>query len=279
MIETNKENNLENKNPTNNDDKYYNLKEKLLSADINNSNNNKKDDENILISMPKHNEETAFSENIEEEINSPQQNNENLTNTKKSKHQNNNKNDVKKNDIISLYEDDKNDITNITIPEFRNSNIDRNSFQKMVEENNKIIDKKIIDQENNTNIPKIKIFLLIVELILGILLAISSIFILFVLYKDDIVDQKLISFIIEPIIFIISIFGILPYKGKSCKKIIIYLYLWEGLFLFPFSFYSISIIKDKNFYNICNRILISRIVFLIVQFLNFILSLILKIDI
>lgn len=279
MTETNKENNLENKNPTNNDDKYYNLKEKLLSADINNSNNNKKDDENILISMPKHNEETAFSENIEEEINSPQQNNENLTNTKKSKHQNNNKNDVKKNDIISLYEDDKNDITNITIPEFRNSNIDRNSFQKMVEENNKIIDKKIIDQENNTNIPKIKIFLLIVELILGILLAISSIFILFVLYKDDIVDQKLISFIIEPIIFIISIFGILPYKGKSCKKIIISLYIWEGLFLFPFSFYSISIIKDKNFYNICNRILISRIVFLIVQFLNFILSLILKIDI
>lgn len=279
MIETNKENNLENKNPTNNDDKYYNLKEKLLSADINNSNNNKKDDENILISMPKHNEETAFSENIEEEINSPQQNNENLINIKKSKHQNNNKNDVKKNDIISLYEDDKNDITNITIPEFRNSNIDRETFQKMVEENNKIIDKKIIDQENNTNIPKIKIFLLIVELILGILLAISSIFILFVLYKDDIVDQKLISFIIEPIIFIISIFGILPYKGKSCKKIIISLYIWEGLFLFPFSFYSISIIKDKNFYNICNRILISRIVFLIVQFLNFILSLILKIDI
>ncbi len=279
MTETNKENNLENKNPTNNDDKYYNLKEKLLSADINNSNNNKKDDENILISMPKHNEETAFSENIEEEINSPQQNNENLTNTKKSKHQNNNKNDVKKNDIISLYEDDKNDITNITIPEFRNSNIDRETFQKMVEENNKIIDKKIIDQENNTNIPKIKIFLLIVELILGILLAISSIFILFVLYKDDIVDQKLIYFIIEPIIFIISIFGILPYKGKSCKKIIISLYIWEGLFLFPFSFYSISIIKDKNFYNICNRILISRIVFLIVQFLNFILSLILKIDI
>ena len=278
MTETNEENNLENKNPTNNDDKYYNLKEKLLSADINNSNNNKKDDENILISMPKHNEETAFSENIEEEINSPQQNNENLTNTKKSKHQNNNKNDVKKNDIISLYEDDKNDITNITIPEFRNSNIDRETFQKMVEENNKIIDKKIIDQENNT-IPKIKIFLLIVELILGILLAISSIFILFVLYKDDIVDQKLISFIIEPIIFIFSIFGILPYKGKSCKKIIISLYLWEGLFLFPFSFYSISIIKDKNFYNICNRILISRIVFLIVQFLNFILSLILKIDI
>ena len=276
MTETNKENNLENKNPTNNDDKYYNLKEKLLSADINNSNNNKKDDENILISMPKHNEETAFSENIEEEINSPQQNNENLINIKKSKHQNNNKNDVKKNDIISLYEDDKNDITNITIPEFRNSNIDRETFQKMVEENNKIIDKKIIDQENNTNIPKIKIFLLIVELILGILLAISSIFILFVLYKDDIVDQKLISFIIEPIIFIISIFGILKEK---CKKIIISLYLWEGLFLFPFSFYSISIIKDKNFYNICNRILISRIVFLIVQFLNFILSLILKIDI
>ena len=96
---------------------------------------------------------------------------------------------------------------------------------------------------------------------------------------DDIVDQKYISFFIEPIIFIISILGIIPYKGKSLKIIIISLYLWEGLFLFPLSFYSISIIKNKNFYYICFKIDIARIILLSVQFMNFVISLILKIDI
>ena len=146
-------------------------------------------------------------------------------------------------------------------------------------ENNKKNFKKMIEKEKNTITSRFQIILLTIELILGILLAISSVFILFILYKDDIIEQKYISFIVEPIIFIISIIGILPYKGKSCKKIIISLYLWEGLFLFPFSFYSISIVKDKNYYNICFRILLARIFLLSTQFINFIISLIFKIEI
>ena len=204
------------------------------------------------------------------------QNNENINNNKNNR-QYDKKNRIKKNDSeYSLELCSKNDIT---IPEFSNSNINRNSFQKMVEENNKIIDKKIIEKEKDTNISKIRIFLFIIELIFGILLTISSISILIIIYMDDIVDQKYISFFIEPIIFIISILGIIPYKGKSLKIIIISLYLWEGLFLFPLSFYSISIIKDKNFYNICFKIDIVRIILLVAQFMNFVISLILKIDI
>ena len=149
----------------------------------------------------------------------------------------------------------------------------------MIKENNKKKDKKIIKKEKNTITSRFQIFLLSIKLILGTLLAISSVFILIILYKDDIIEQKYISFIVEPIIFIISIIGILPYKGKSCKKIIISLYLWEGLFLFPFSFYSISIVKDKNYYNICFRILLARIFLLSTQFINFIISLIFKIEI
>ena len=276
MSNSNKENNPGHKNHRKHSKKDNNLKEKLLSENKSNKISNKKDGENIVVAIPNYKEETSFTENMEEETNIPLQNNENINNNKNNR-QYDKKNRIKKNDSeYSLELCSKNDIT---IPEFSNSNINRNSFQKMVEENNKIIDKKIIEKEKDTNISKIGIFLFIIELIFGILLSISSISILIIIYMDDIVDQKYISFFIEPIIFIISILGIIPYKGKSLKIIIISLYLWEGLFLFPLSFYSISIIKNKNFYYICFKIDIARIILLSVQFMNFVISLILKIDI
>lgn len=287
MLDTKKENNLENKNPNNSKDRNIQLKQNLLSEYVNN--NKKKEEENFLISIPKiGNEETAFTENIEEEI----QNNDYIQtietkNNHKNKNNENNIND-KKNDkkmevnLTSLEKENKNNLTNltnITIPEFRNSNLSRNSFQKIVEENNKDIDKKIIEQKNNNVISKLAILLLIIEIFLGILLSISSIVILLIFFKDNIVNQKYIAFLVEPIVFLISLIGIIPYKGKSCKKIIISLYLWEGLFLFPLSFYSKSVINDKHLNNLCNRILIARIYLLSVQFVIFILSLILKINI
>ena len=282
MLDTNKENNLENKNPNNSNDRNIQLKQNLLSEYGNN--NKKKEEENFLISIPKiGNEETAFTENIEEEI----QNNDYIQtietkNNHKNKNNENSNND-KKNDqkleATSFEKDNKNNLTNITIPEFRNSNLSRNSFQKIVEENNKDIDKKIIEHKNNNAISKLAILLLIIEIFLGILLCISSIIILLIFFKDNIVNQKFIAFLVEPIVFLISLIGIIPYKGKSCKKIIISLYLWEGLFLFPLSFYSKSVIEDKHLNNLCNRILIARIYLLSVQFVIFILSLILKINI
>ena len=101
----------------------------------------------------------------------------------------------------------------------------------MIKENNKKKDKKIIKKEKNTITSRFQIFLLSIKLILGTLLAISSVFILIILYKDDIIEQKYISFIVEPIIFIISIIGILPYKGKSCKKLL-YLYIYGKDYFF-----------------------------------------------
>ena len=276
MNDSNKENNPFHKNLRKHSKKDNNLKEKLLSEDKNKKTSNKKDKENIELSIPKHNEETAFTENMEKEMIILPQNNENINNNNNNR-QYDKKNRIKKDDnenSMEVYS--KNDIS---ITEFRNSNINRDSFQKMVEESKKKINKKIIEKENDTIISKIGIFLYIIELIFGIVLTISSISILLIIYMDDIVDQKYISFFVEPIIFIISILGIIPYKGKNFKIIIISLYLWEGLFLFPLSFYSISIIKDNKFYNICFKIIIARIIILSAQFINFVISLILKIDI
>ena len=63
MHDINEENSQNKIIPRNNDNKDYNLKENLLSEDINNNVGDKKDEENIVISIPKHNEETAFTEN------------------------------------------------------------------------------------------------------------------------------------------------------------------------------------------------------------------------
>ena len=174
MLEVSKENNLENIN-----DKNSKLKQNLLSEYVNNS--NKKNLEKFLTSLPKAgNEETAFTENIEEEmqINDyiPLIENKNTLINKND----NKTNDKKKSKKIEVNihlseEDNKNNLTNITIPEFNNSNLNRNYFQNIIEENNKEIGKKI-RQKNNIIIFKLKIIL---EIFLGIFLSISSIIILF----------------------------------------------------------------------------------------------------
>ena len=284
MIETYKEN-LQEINLNNYMSLNTQLKDQLLSEDT--TKHKKNEDKNILDPFPKlGNEETTYTENIEEELfhNMTQNNdytpsielkNENIINKEKKE---NIQNVSRKKTYISIDECNKNDLTDTTIQVFKDSNINRESFLNKVKQNKEEIDKKKREQ-NIKNITKIKIILLIIEIILGILLSISSFAILFILFKDNIINQKLISVIVEPIIFLISIIGILPYKGKSCKKIVVALYLWEGLFLFPFSFYSNSGIKDANLYVISNRILFSRLCLLVIQFLNFIVSLVMEINI
>ena len=284
MIETYKEN-LQEINLNNYMSLNTQLKDQLLSE--NTTKHKKNEDKNILDPFPKlGNEETTYTENIEEELfHNMTQNkdytpsielkNENIINKEKKE---NIQNVSRKNNNISIDEYNKNDLSDTTIQVFKDSNINRESFTNKVKQNKEEIDKKKREQ-NIKNISKIKIILLIIEIILGILLSISSFAILFILFKDNIINEKLISFIVEPIIFLISIIGILPYKGKSCKKIVVALYLWEGLFLFPISFYSNSGIKDTNLYVISNRILFSRLCLLVIQFLNFIVSLVMKINI
>ena len=157
----------------------------------------------------------------------------------------------------------KNDVTNTTIPKFRNSNMNRESFQKIVELNNNKTDKAI-NEKNNSK---------------AILLSISSIVILIIIYKDSIINQKLISLVIEPIVFCISFIGIIPYKGRGCKKIVLSLYLWEGLFLIPFSFYVKTAVEDEDLKDIFNITLYARIFILSSQIVNFLLSLLLGINI
>ena len=284
MIETYKEN-LQEINLNNYMSLNTQLKDQLLSEDT--TKHKKNEDKNILDPFPKlGNEETTYTENIEEELfhNMTQNNdytpsielkNENIINKEKKE---NIQNVPRKSTDISIDECNKNDLTDTTIQVIKDSNINRESFVNKVKQNKEEIDKKKKEQ-NIKNISKIKIILLIIEIILGILLSISSFAIIFILFKDNIINKKLISVVVEPIILLISIIGILPYKGKSCKKIVVALYLWEGLFLFPFSFYSNSGIKNANLYVIINRILFSRLCLLIIQFLNFIVSLVMKINI
>ena len=272
MLDSNKENNLENKNPKKIINTNSKLKEKLLTE-------NKKEEENFLKILPK-TEETGATENTEEEnIDNPltiknKNKKRNKTKNNRNKHKEINKNQNNKKPTSIPLEDIHNDSSNITIPSFRNSNINRESFGDKLEQKDKKNDKKI---ENNNSI--LKIILLIIEIFLGILICISSILVLLILFKDYIEDKKKIGFIVEPIIFFITVIGIIPYKGKNYQKIVVSLYLWEGLFLFPFSFYSNSGIKDEFLNDICYKILIARIFLLLFQLFNFILSLILKINI
>ena len=255
MLDSNKENNLENKNHEKDNNIKSNLNEKLLKEE--NHINNKREEENILKILPKNKEKRA-TENMGEESDIQAQNignpliiknknkKRNKTKNNRNKHKEINKNQNNKKPTSIPLEDIQNDITNITIPSFRNSDINRESFRDIVEQKDKKNDKKI---ENNNSI--LKIILLIIEIFLGILICISSILVLLILFKDNIEDKKQIGFIVEPIIFFITVIGIIPYKGKNYQKIVVSLYLWEGLFLFPFSFYSNSGIKGYS-YEICS---------------------------
>ena len=282
MVEKNKDHNLEIKILENNNIIKTNLEEKLILD----KNDNLKEEENNSNSFPKLvNEETAFTENIEEECSIPSKNykndikinNKNIQINLKQNNQNNISNNKNTEIILDKMEDEinKNDVTNTTIPMFRNSNLNRESFQKIVELNNNKTDKAINEKNNS----KLKIALLIIEIFLAILLSISSIVILIIIYKDSIINQKLISLVIEPIVFCISFIGIIPYKGRGCKKIVLSLYLWEGLFLIPFSFYVKTAVEDEDLKDIFNITLYARIFILSSQIVNFLLSLLLGINI
>ena len=282
MVEKNKDHNLEIKILENNNNIKTNLEEKLILD----KNDNLKEEENNSNSFPKLvHEETAFTENIEEECSIPSKNykndikinNKNIQINLKQNNQNNISNNKNTEIILDKMEDEinKNDVTNTTIPMFRNSNLNRESFQKIVELNNNKTDKAINEKNNS----KLKIALLIIEIFLAILLSISSIVILIIIYKDSIINQKLISLVIEPIVFCISFIGIIPYKGRGCKKIVLSLYLWEGLFLIPFSFYVKTAVEDEDLKDIFNITLYARIFILSSQIVNFLLSLLLGINI
>ena len=291
MIEIQKENNLEKSNTNDFINNETELKDNLLYKKKNKDkiNEKKKDiekDKKLTVLSTANTENNYFNDLEEEDIYGSTQNTielKNINNTKSITNKNKKKEGImkkdKKNGITTalLDENNKNDINNVTIQNFGNSDFNRESFQNLVNVKNQNIENKKIKQQNIK--AKMRIFLLVIEIILGIVLIIFSFFILFIFCKDGISDKKIISIIIEPIIIGISVVGVIPHKGENYKKIVVVLYLWEGLFLFPFSFYAKTGIIDEDLFNICYKVLVVRLSLLSVQLLNFILSLILKIDI
>ena len=288
MIEIQKENNLGKKNPNDIINNETELKDNLLYKKKNENKINEKNmdvgkDKKLTVLSKINIENNYFNDLEEEDIYGSTQNTielKNINNTKSITNKNKKekiKKDKKGGITTTLLDENKNDINNVTIQNFGNSDFNRESLQNLVNEKNQNIENKKIVQQNIKT--KMRIFLLVIEIILGIVLIIFSFLILFIVFKDEILDKKIISIIIEPIIIGISVVGAIPHKGENYKKIVIILYLWEGLFLFPFSFYAKTGIIDEDLYDVCNKVLIVRLSLLAVQLLNFILSLILKIDI
>lgn len=282
MIEIQKGNNLEKKSPNDFINSETELKDNLLYKEKNENKINEKNkdigkDKKLTVLSKVNSENNYFNDLEEEDIYSSTQNTielKNINNKKSVTNKNKKKEGIS---IALLDENNKNDLNNVTIQNFGNSDFNRDSVQNLISVKNQNIENKKLKQQNIK--AKMRIFLLVIEIILGIVLIIFSFFILFIFFKDKISDKKVISIIIEPIIIGISIVGVIPHKGVNYKKILVILYLWEGLFLFPFSFYAKTGIIDEDLYDACNKVLIIRLSLLAVQLLNFILSLILKIDI
>ena len=291
MIEIQEENNLEKSHPNDFINKEIELKDNLLykkknKDKINEKNKDIEKDKKLTVLSKVNIENNYFNDLEEDDIYGSTKNSielKKINSTKSITNKNEKKEEKMKKDKINgltsalLEENNKSDINNVTIQNFGNSDFNRESIQNLVNVKNQNIENKKIVQQNIKT--KMRIFLLVIEIILGIVLIIFSFLILFIFFKDEILDKKIISIIIEPIIIGISVAGAIPHKGENYKKIVIILYLWEGLFLFPFSFYAKTGIIDEDLYDVCNKVLIVRLSLLAVQLLNFILSLILKIDI
>jgi len=156
---------------------------------------------------------------------------------------------------------------------FRSSKLSRQSFQKILKNNN--IDKKYTSLPINKTL--LKKFMIILKYLIGGLLTSGSILLLIIIIKDKITDQKLIGIIIEPIIILISLLGMFFFKNIIYKKILFALFIWEGTYLIPLSFYVKASIKDDYIFYF-DIILKIRIGLFIIQIVNFIIYLAFKLD-
>lgn len=158
---------------------------------------------------------------------------------------------------------------------FRFSKINRQSFQKIIKTN-------YSNNDNNVNLTKnrilLKKFLIILKYIFGFFLTSGSIILLIIIIRDKITQQKLIGIIIEPLIILISLLEMFLYKNIIYKKIILALFLWEGTYLFPLSYYVKSSIKEEYIFYY-DMILKIRIGLFFGQLINFIMSLAFKLEI
>ena len=153
---------------------------------------------------------------------------------------------------------------------------DSDLFQTSVKSSLPNVDEK--DSNDIIENRKLKILLIILKFLFGISLISGSVILLIIIINETVKHQKLIGIIIEPIIILISLLGMFLFKNITYKKILFALFLWEGIYLFPLSFYVKSSIKDDYifFFDIIIKI---RIGLLLGQLINFILALAFKLDI
>ena len=197
----------------------------------------------------------------------------NINELQKRSDNNNEQNNLKENILNEIYlqKNEKEESDDI----FRTSKLDRPSFQKIVKNNNSNIDTKYLNLSINKNL--LKKFLLILKYLFGGLLTSSSIILLIIIVRVKITHQNLIGIIIEPIIILISVFGMFHLRNIIYKKIIFALFFWEGTYLFPLSFYVKESIKDDFvfYYDIIFKI---RIILFFGQIINLIIFLACKLD-
>lgn len=255
MLEVNKEINLENKNP-------------IFILDIGNNELKK----NLMSTSDEINDECN-------QIDCKIEKNKNNIIKKQSRgsllsYENLNINEIKnENKTKNTSDDNKNQARKDLI---RSPKLNRESFQKISKDNKSNFEINKEDLPINKNI--LKKFLIIIKYLSGSLISSGSIFLLIIIIREKIIEQKLIGIIIEPLIIIISLLGMFPFKKITYKKIIIVLLIWEGTYLFPLSFYVKSSIKE-DFYFLYNIILKIRTGLFLAQLLDFVMSLVFNIDI
>jgi hypothetical protein len=250
--------NIENKNPNSEIESLDDLKQNLIK-DITEEKDFKKDN--------KENESTDQEEKEEVSSNDLLNINDIINNANKE----NKVKEEKDLNVSSFYSNKSEKNEEI----FNSSKFDRESLYNAIKENNSKIDKK--KREFNINKKLLRRIMIIIEILFGSLLGSSCILLLIMLIEEKVTHQKIIGAIIEPLILIISFVGMLPISNITYKKIKFALYIWECILLIPLSFYVKSSIDGKYF--LFDLIIKIRIGLLAFQIINFVISLIFKIDI
>ena len=223
---------------------------------------------------------------------------------------NNNYNKPKNNKIMNNIYEDLNDIQNENLINYKKLNdlylfgdYLENELKVSNDENVKLLEqyKKMkiqvhsLNQKNNKikqnistidkekkkyfiNKKLLKRIMIVIEIFFGFLLCTCSILLIIILIQEKISHQKIIGVIFEPLIIIISFTGMLPISNITFKKIKCALYIWESALLVPMSFYVKSSINDK-YYFFFDLVINIRIGLLVVQIVNYVISLVFKIDI
>ena len=253
MIQEKEEINIENQNPILDTESHNNLKQNLIIKSAKSTETENSNSKNYLNEEEDKKEIKTFG-------------NLNINKLKKIDNTNKDKNNIdKKNHEINKNEEI-----------FKNSLLDKESFKNVIKENITNINKK--KKEFVLNKILLRKIMIVIKVIFGVLLILCSILLLIIIIKEEIIHQKIIGIIVEPLIIFISLLGIFPCKSNNLKIAKCSLYIWEAVMLIPFSFY-VKFFINEEYYIFYDLIIKIRIGLLSVQLINYVVSLALKIDI